>query len=258
MSSDAPLIRWSGEASRTTCAASSARARRSSTRIHPSDEMFGYEIHVPYRTRETAAVMYLATGHRSFRLWKTSSPGGSRASRACAPPRLRQRLRPLTRFLVRAGAGRIAVSEIDRPRWVPGGPRHEGSMSRSDPGLPAAAGPSTWSSPPPSSATCRRPPSWHRSPPSVASSPGGLLVFSMHGIRLLPRGSRCRIASAGASSFPPRARRHAWMRRNAGCPGGARGSGHRPTDECGGKRTAACSRSRGPHGPSGSLLLSRP
>ncbi len=195
MSSDAPLnpLEWRGVADYLR------RFERAGapleTRIHPSDEMFGYEFHVPYRTRETAAVMYLATGYKIFQTleevvgWRFQGFAGVRSFLDFASGYGR-----LTRFLVRDLApDRIAVSEIDpaglRFQEETFGVRAITSGSSPQDFRPGATfdvifAASFFSHMPAASFEA-----W-LSRLRGCLAPGGILVFSVHGMHLLPEGER--------------------------------------------------------------------
>jgi SAM-dependent methyltransferase len=108
------------------------------TRIHPADEMYGFEIQAPYRTRQAAAVLYFSTARSIFRTvsdvvaWRFGDFGavGSFLDFACGYGRA-------TRFFARAlDPAKITAAEID-----PGAVRFQeetfgvrGCLSGTDPG----------------------------------------------------------------------------------------------------------------------------
>lgn len=84
-------------------------------RIHPADEMFRYDLAAPYRSRETASLVYLATGHQIFQAveravaWRFGGFSGVRSFLDFASGYGRT-----TRYLVRAlEPEKITVAEID-------------------------------------------------------------------------------------------------------------------------------------------------
>ena len=85
------------------------------TRLDPADEMFRYDLATPYASRPTAAVAYFATGRQIFEAvagvvaWRFQGFGGVRSLLDFASGYGRS-----TRFLVEALApGKITVAEID-------------------------------------------------------------------------------------------------------------------------------------------------
>ena len=86
-----------------------------STRIHPADEMFRFELAAPHRTAEVANLLYFTTGRQIFEAvagvvaWRFQGFGGVRSLLDFASGYGRS-----TRFLVEALApGKITVAEID-------------------------------------------------------------------------------------------------------------------------------------------------
>jgi SAM-dependent methyltransferase len=159
--------------------------------IHPSDEMYAYELSMPYRTREAAAIGYFATGHQIFRTmreiveWRFGGFGGVRAFLDFASGYGRS-----TRFLVRAlDPNRITAAEIDPAavRFQQEAFGVRGLVSSAEPeGLRLETyydvifASSFFSHLPQSSFE-----PWLRRLRS-GLAPGGLLIFSVHGMRLLP------------------------------------------------------------------------
>ncbi len=164
---------------------------RLSTRIHPADEMYRFELTAPHRTREAAAILYFATGRQIFEAveaivrWRFQGFGGVRSLLDFAGGYGRS-----TRFLVRALAPeKITVAEID-----PGAVRFQketfgvrGIVSGTDPESLGLDGPfdvvlaSSFFSHLPAT----RFEAWMAHLQTVVA-PGGLLIFSVHGMKFLP------------------------------------------------------------------------
>lgn len=168
-------------------------AERHSTRIHPADEMYRFELATPHRTPEAAAILYFATGRQIFEAieavvgWRFQGFGAVRSLFDFASGYGRS-----TRFLVQAlPPERITVAEIDPaavrfqeeafdvrgivPGADPESLRLEGTFdvvvaSSFFSHLPAA-----------------RFEAWLARLHALVA-PGGVLIFSVHGIGLLPAG----------------------------------------------------------------------
>ena len=169
-----------------------AGAPRLSTRIHPADEMYRFELTAPNRTREAAAILYFATGRQIFEAiegvvgWRFQGFEGVQTLLDFASGYGRA-----TRFLVRALAPeKITVAEID-----PVAVRFQketfgvgGVVAGTDPGSLRVEGPfdvvvaSSFFSHLPAA----RFESWMVRLCALVA-PGGVLIFSVHGIELLPR-----------------------------------------------------------------------
>jgi SAM-dependent methyltransferase len=161
------------------------------SRIHPADEMYRYERSIPYRSREAAAIGYFATGHQIFRTvreiaeWRFGRFAGVRSFLDFASGYGR-----LTRFLVRdLPPERITVAEID-----PAAVRFQQSVLGVN-GLVSGADPEALRFPRLFDMVFAA--SFFSHLPSLsfgpwlrrlhaAVSPGGLLVFSVHDMHLLP------------------------------------------------------------------------
>jgi SAM-dependent methyltransferase len=165
------------------------------TRIHPLDEMYRFELEAPHRTADAAVIRYFAAGHSIART--VSELAAWRIGGLAAAGRwldFASGFGRTTRFLVRAiPAARIAVAEIDAGavRFQAETFGVEGLVGGHDPASLPARGPfdlvlavSFFS---------------HVSPPRFEAwlarlaallTPGGMLVFSTHGARLLPAGAR--------------------------------------------------------------------
>lgn len=161
------------------------------TGIHPSDEMYRYELSLPYRTRETAAIGYFSTGHQILRTveevvaWRF---GGFDAVRSFLD--FASGYGRFTRFLLRGLAPeRISIAEIDptavrfqEDTFGVRGIVSDGDPARVrlDPGFDIIFAASFFSHLPAPSFEA-----WLRRLRS-ALSPGGALIFSVHGMHLLP------------------------------------------------------------------------
>ena len=175
------------------------------TRLHPADEMYGYELAGHHRTPETAAVFYFATGASIFRTvseiaaWRFGGLGRVRSFLDFAAGYGRA-----TRFLARAlGPERVTMAEID-----PGAVRFQQEtlgvrsvVSDHDPRRLALEGPfdfvlaiSLFSHLP-----AGRFEAWLDRLDALVA-PGGVLVFSTHGERLAPEAER---PGASGLSFRP-------------------------------------------------------
>ena len=168
---------------------------RLSTRIHPADEMYRFELMAPHRTREAAAILYFATGRQIFQAveeivgWRFQGLSGVRSLLDFASGYGRS-----TRFLLRALAPeKVTVAEID-----PGAVRFQqetfgvcGVVSGTDPESLRLEGPfdvvvaSSFFSHLPAA----RFEAWMARLHALVA-PGGVLIFSVHGIELLPAGER--------------------------------------------------------------------
>ena len=161
------------------------------SRIHPADEMYAYERSMPYRTREAAAIGYFATGHQIYRAvreiveWRFGTFEGVRAFLDFASGYGRS-----TRFLARAlSPDRITVAEIDPDavRFQQEAFGVRGLVSSAEPERLLLERPydvifaSSFFSHLPESSFA---PWLERLRSGLA--PGGLLIFSVHGMRLLP------------------------------------------------------------------------
>lgn len=161
------------------------------SRIHPSDEMYLYERSIPFRSREAAAIGYFATGHqihqtvREIVEWRF---GGFTAVRGFLD--FASGYGRLTRFLVGAlPAPRVTVAEIDSSavRFQEDAFGVAGLVSHADPGrlrlsasFDVVFAASFFSHLPASSFE-----PWLRRLRSARSSEG-VLLFSVHGMHLLP------------------------------------------------------------------------
>jgi SAM-dependent methyltransferase len=161
------------------------------TRIHTADEMYGFEIQSPYRTREAAALLYFATGsliaHAVGQIlrWRFREPAGVRSLLDFGSGYGRA-----TRFLARiVPPERITVAEIDPNavafqettfgvRGVVSGTRPEDF--RVEGSFDAILAVSFFSHLP-----AARFEAWLARLYALAA-PGGVLVFSVHGMGLLP------------------------------------------------------------------------
>lgn len=161
------------------------------TRIHPSDEMYRYELATPKRSREVAAVLYFATGRQIFQAvedvvrWRFGGFAGLSSMLDFASGFGRT-----TRFLLRAlSPEKISVAEIDpeavRFQEETFGVR--GAVPGSDPESFRLEGPfdfilaiSFFSHLP-----AVRFEGWLKRLRSRLA-PGGILLFSVHGMDLLP------------------------------------------------------------------------
>ncbi len=164
-----------------------------STRIHPADEMYRFELAAPRRTAEAASLLYFATGRQIFEAveavvaWRFLGFGGVASLLDFASGYGRS-----TRFLVEAiPPGKITVAEID-----PGAVRFQeetfgvrGVVAGTEPESLVVAeifdvvvASSFFSHLP-----AARFEAWmERLYARVA--PGGVLIFSVHGMELLPAG----------------------------------------------------------------------
>jgi len=161
--------------------------------IHPSDEMFRYERAIPYRSREAAAIGYFASGLQILQTvreiveWRFGGFAGVRSLLDFASGYGR-----VTRYLVRAlSPERITVAEIDSSavefqRSVFG---VGGFVSSADPerfaldrDFDAILAASFFSHLPERSFE-----RWLRGL-CAGVAPGGVLIFSVHGMDLLPDG----------------------------------------------------------------------
>ncbi len=166
---------------------------RLSTRIHPADEMYRFELMAPHRTREAAAILYFATGSQIFEAieaivgWRFQGFGGVRSLLDFASGYGRS-----TRFLVRALAPeRITVAEID-----PGAVRFQ-QETLGVRGVAPGAGPESLRLEGPfdvvlassffSHLPAARFEAWMARLQTIVA-PGGVLIFSVHGMKLLPPG----------------------------------------------------------------------
>ncbi len=161
------------------------------TRIHPADEMYRYELCRPLASRETAAILYFAAGHQIFQAvegivsWRFGGFGAVRSLFDFASGYGRT-----TRFLARElPPERILVAEID-----PGAVRFQeeafavrGIVSGPDPAslrlessFDAILAASFFSHLP-----AGRFEAWLERL-YTQLSPGGVLIFSVHGMALLP------------------------------------------------------------------------
>lgn len=161
------------------------------TEVHPSDEMYLYERSIPYRSREAAAIGYFATGRQIFRTlreivaWRF---GGF--DRVGAFLDFASGYGRVTRFLVRAmDPPRISVAEVDAAavRFQERTFGVRGVVSQADPerlpleqSFDMVFAASFFSHLPERSFA-----PW-LSRLRAAVKPGGLLVFSVHGMELLP------------------------------------------------------------------------
>lgn len=166
---------------------------RLSTRIHPADEMYRFELTAPYRTREAAAILYFATGSQIFQAveeivgWRFQGLSGVRSLLDFASGYGRS-----TRFLVRALAPeKITIAEID-----PGAVRFQqetfgvrGVVPGTDPEALRLDGPfdvvmaSSFFSHLPAA----RFEAWMARLQTFVA-PGGVLIFSVHGMKLVAPG----------------------------------------------------------------------
>jgi SAM-dependent methyltransferase len=163
------------------------------TLVHPSDEMYRFELDAPMRTPETAAVRYFSTARSIFRAvsdvvaWRFGVFGRVRAFLDFASGYGRA-----TRFFARViDPGRMTVAEID-----PGAVRFQkdtfgvrGVVSGTDPDSLSLSGSfdmvlavSFFSHLP-----AQRFETWLAKLSSLVAG-GGILVFSTHGPELLPEG----------------------------------------------------------------------
>lgn len=176
-----------------------ASGRPLKTTIHGSDEMFRFELGAPHRSPEAAAILYFATGHQIFHTiqeilaWRFGDVGGVRAVLDFASGYGRT-----TRFLVRSIAPeRITVVEID-PAAVKFQEETfgvKGAVSKSDPEslrlretFDVVLASSFFSHLP----EARFEPWLRRLYGRVA--PGGILIFSVHGMQLLPERDSDRVS----------------------------------------------------------------
>ncbi len=164
-----------------------------STRIHPADEMYRFELAAPHRTAEAATLLYFATGRQIFDAvqglvaWRFGGFGAVRSLFDFASGYGRS-----TRFLIEAlPPGKITVAEID-----PGAVRFQQDTFGVR-GVVAGAAPEslaleeTFDVVAASSFFSHLPAgrfeAWmDRLYARVA--PGGVLIFSVHGMELLPPG----------------------------------------------------------------------
>jgi SAM-dependent methyltransferase len=164
-----------------------------SARIHPADEMFRFELTAPHRTRAAAAILYLAAGRQIFQAveqivgWRFRGWSGVGSLLDFASGYGRS-----TRFLVRALAPeKVTVTEID-----PGAVRFQeeafgvrGVVSGTEPDDRRLGGPfdvvlaSSFFSHLPAA----RFEAWMAQLHALVV-PGGVLIFSVHGMGLLPPG----------------------------------------------------------------------
>jgi len=165
------------------------------TRIHPLDEMYRFELAAPHRTADAAAIRYFAAGHAIARTvselaaWRYGSVGAAGRLLDFASGFGRT-----TRFLARAlPAPRITVAEIDARavRFQAETFGVDALVCGHDPASLAACGPfdlvvaaSLFSHLP-----AGRFEAWLARLAALVA-PGGLLVFSTHGERLLPAAAR--------------------------------------------------------------------
>jgi SAM-dependent methyltransferase len=161
------------------------------TKIHSADEMFRYDLATPYASRPTAAVSYLATGRQIFRAvedaiaWRFGGFDGVRSFLDFASGYGRT-----TRYLVRALAPeKVTVAEIDpgavkfqvetfHVRGVVSGTKPEDL--RVDGPFDAILAVSFFSH-----LAAARFEAWLRRL-YAELAPGGILIFSVHGMDLLP------------------------------------------------------------------------
>ena len=164
-----------------------------STRIHPADEMHRFELAVPHRTPEAANLLYFATGRQIFEAvagvvaWRFQGFGGVRSLLDFASGYGRS-----TRFLVEALApGKITVAEIDPAavrfqeetfgvRGAAAGPEPE-SLAL-DGSFDVVVASSFFSHLP-----AARFEAWLARLYALVAG-GGVLIFSAHGMGLLPEG----------------------------------------------------------------------
>ena len=166
---------------------------RLSTRIHPADEMYRFELTALHRTPEVTAILYFATGMQIFQAveqivaWRFQGFGAVHSLLDFASGYGRS-----TRFLVRALAPeKITVAEID-----PGAVRFQ-QETFGVRGVVAGTGPESLqldgafdvvlASSFFSHLPAARFESWMARLHALVA-PGGLLIFSVHGIELLPPG----------------------------------------------------------------------
>jgi SAM-dependent methyltransferase len=161
------------------------------TRIHSADEMYRYDLATPYASRQTAALLYLATGRQIFRAVEDAVAwrfGGFDAVRSFLD--FASGYGRTTRYLVRALAReKVTVAEIDagavkfqeetfRVRGVVSGARPEDF--RVEGPFDAILAVSFFSHLP-----AARFEAWLRRLYDELA-PGGMLIFSVHGMDLLP------------------------------------------------------------------------
>lgn len=168
-------------------------APRHSTRIHPADEMYRFELAAPHRTPEAAAMLYFAAGRQIFEAvesivaWRFQGFGGVRSFFDFASGYGRS-----TRFLVEALAPeRVTVAEID-----PGAVRFQ-EETFGVRGVAAGTAPeslaleATFDVVVASSFFSHLPAArfeaWMARLYALVA-PGGVLTFSVHGMALLPAG----------------------------------------------------------------------
>lgn len=160
------------------------------TRIHAADEMYRYDLSLPYRTPEAAAISYFHVGHSIFRTveqivtWRFGGFGAIRDLLDFASGYGR-----VTRFLAGAlSPRRVFVADVDSEavRFQTGAFGVRGASSVSDPSafeldasFDVVLASSFFSHLPEE----RFEPWLARLHALVA--PGGLLIFSVHGMRLL-------------------------------------------------------------------------
>lgn len=169
------------------------------TRIHSADEMYRYDLAAPYRSRETAALVYLATGRQIFGavegavVWRFGGFAGVRSFLDFASGFGRT-----TRYLVRALAReKVTIAEID-PEAVKFQKETfgvRGVVSGARPEDFRVAGPfdailavSFFSHLP-----AARFEAWLRRLYEELA-PGGILIFSVHGMDLLPGREKDRVS----------------------------------------------------------------
>ena len=164
-----------------------------SARIHPADEMYRFELAAPHRTAEAATLLYFATGRQIFEAvegvvaWRFGGFAGVRSLFDFASGYGRS-----TRFLVEALAPeKITVAEID-----PGAVRFQ-EEEFGVRGVAAGAAPlslalaETFDAVVASSFFSHLPAgrfeAWMERLYALVA-PGGALIFSVHGMELLPAG----------------------------------------------------------------------
>ncbi|HWZ85738.1 MAG TPA: class I SAM-dependent methyltransferase [Thermoanaerobaculia bacterium] len=193
MASDAPFDPCASEDVAACLPSLAGEGRALVTQIHPSDEMYRFDLAGPHRSPETAAIRYFAAAHSIFRTvsevvaWRFGNYGGVRSFLDFASGYGRA-----TRFLARAlDPARITAAEID-----PGAVRFQeqafgvrGCVCGTDPGALSCPGPfdvvlavSFFSHLP-----AARFGAWLACLYALVGD-GGVLIFSTHGPELLPEG----------------------------------------------------------------------
>jgi SAM-dependent methyltransferase len=164
-----------------------------STRIHPADEMYRFELAAPHRTPEAASLLYFATGRQIFEAiegvveWRFQGFAGVRSLFDFASGYGRA-----TRFLVEAlPPERVTIAEID-PEAVRFQEEEFGVR-----GVATGAGPGTLRLAGPfdvvvassffSHLAAERFEAWMARLHALVA-PSGVLIFSVHGTELLPEG----------------------------------------------------------------------